>query len=114
MSEEEVVKGRMTDEELRTFYRELRDGLTLNIGKVETMIENPATATFGAWLKYILEHIRYQYELLEGANVAVRDIHSVADNLDSKIREFDKHKPTLEFIESTEMTDRSQVSQDDQ
>ncbi len=114
MSERKETKGPMTNEEVRTFYRELRDGINIDIGKLEAVMADGATtsvtSSIASWLKYILEHIRYQYELLESASFSVRDIRSAAENLDSKIREFDKHKPTLEFIESTEMTNSSQVS----
>ena len=118
MSEEdeddEETRKPMTDEEIREYYRSLRDDLSTNIGKLEAMMNDPNWSGLALWLRYTLDQLRNVYQLLESANFAVRGLLSASHEFDSEIREFNKHKPTLEFIESTEMTEHSDVRNRDE
>ncbi len=101
MSSREAEK-KMTDEELSQYFRNIRDEITQNIGALQAGSDTallPILKEQYRWMLYVLKHLRNQYELLETIINEVRKTLPEVEDLSKKIRDFDKHRPILRWIE---------------
>lgn len=117
MSEGSPVEVNPSEAKIKGYFKEVHDELTGYIGMMDgfkASHSNPLKRAEATWNAFLLDHIRYLYDLMEETILYLKENEQFLDKMPQTIADFEKHKPILDFIAETEMTRNSQLgAQDD-